>query len=336
MKQRWHIGIGLILSLVAVAGMLLGIRWDDLGRELAQANYWWLFPFVLLETASIWARGMRWRVMLEEKIGSSRLFWITNISYYLNNVLPLRIGEIVRVYLATRDSSVSGMQAISTAVLERMIDVVTVFVLLLIVLPLVPQHEVLTAIAYWVGSAVLLGILGAFVIARRRRGFVVIVGKIAGRFMPTLRDTAMRASDEFLASLDILRGWRLGISLVWSLVVWLLAALAAYCILLGFLPGQPVYVGIFVTAIIALGIALPSVPAGLGLWEAATVAALAVFGVNREIALAYGLAMHLAVFTLMAIFGTIGLYLEGENLNHVASAAAKFMRGLRKDRQKVR
>ena len=335
MKKRWHIGIGLFLSFVAVGGMLLGIRLDDLGRELAQANYWWLLPFVLLETASIWARGMRWRVMLEERIGSGRLFWITNISYYLNNVLPLRIGEVARVYLATRESTVSGMQAISTAVLERMIDLVTVFVLLLIVLPFVPQHQLLTAVAYWVGTAVLLGILGAFLIARRRRGFVLIVGEIAGRFNPGLRYGAMRASDEFLASLDILRGWRLGMALVLIVVVWLLAALAAYCMLIGFLPGQPVYVGIFVTAIIALGIALPSVPAGVGLWEAATVAALAVFGVNREIALAYGLAMHLAVFTLMAIFGSIGLYLEGENLNHVASAAARFMRGFRKDREKA-
>lgn len=315
--------------------MLLGIRWEDLWRELAQANYWWLLPFVLLETASVWARGMRWRVMLEEKIGGGRLFWITNISYYLNNVLPLRIGEIARVYLATRDSKVSGMQAISTAVLERMIDVLTVLALLLMVLPLVPQHGVLTAVAYWVGSGVLFAILGAFVIARRRRGFVVIVGKFVGRFAPRLRDWAMHASDEFLASLDILRGWRLVITVVWSLVVWLLAALAAHCMLLGFLPGQPVYVGIFVTAIIAFGIALPSVPAGVGLWEAATVAALAVFGVSRETSLAYGLAMHLAVFTIMAIFGTIGLYLEGENLNHVASSVARFMRRLRKEKEKV-
>ena len=314
---------------MALAAILRGIRWGELGRAMAQANYWWLLPFVLFETLSLWARAMRWRVLLEEKIGGGRLFWITNISYYLSNVLPLRIGELARVYLATRGSEVSGMQALSTAVLERMIDVLTVFALLFAVLPLVPQQGLIAAIAYWVVAAVLLAMLAAFGLARKRSGFVAIIGDFVGRVAPSLRGAAADAADNFLGSIDNVRGRRLGIAVLWSVLVWLLAALACYSMLLGFLPEQPVFVGVFVTAIVALGIALPSVPAGVGLWEAATVAALAVFGVGREIALAYAVAMHLTIFVKVAILGMVGMHFEGENLNHLAGAARRFMQRLR-------
>ena len=327
--------LGLLLSCLALAAILRGIRWGELGRAMAQANYWWLLPFVLFETLSLWVRAKRWRVLLEEKIEIGRLFWITNISYYLSNVLPLRIGELARVYLATRGSEVSGMQALSTAVLERMIDVLTVFALLFAVLPLVPQQGLLAEIAYWVVAAVLLAILAAFGLARKRSGFAAIIGDFVGRVAPGLRGAAVDAADNFLASIDIVRGRRLGVAALLSVLVWLLAALAVYSMMLGFLPEQPVYVGVFVTVIVALGIALPSVPAGVGLWEAATVAALAVFGVARETALAYAVAMHLTLFVKMAILGMVGLHFEGENLNHLAGAAWRFMRRLRNQQDEV-
>ena len=361
MNKRWQMSLGLMLSCVALAAILRGIRWGELGRAMAQANYWWLLPFVLFETLSLWARAMRWRVLLEEKIGGGRLFWITNISYFVSNLLPLRIGELARVYLATRGSAVSGMQALSTAVLERMIDVLTVFALLFAVLPLVPQQGLITAIAYWVVAAVLLAMVAVFGLARKRSGFVAIIGEFVGRVAPPvggaatgagpkikrrhfilgggvaprLRGATSEAAENFLRSIDIVRGRRLGIAALWSVLVWLLAALAVYSMLLGFLPEQPVYVGVFVTAIVALGIALPSVPAGVGLWEAATVAALAVFGVDRETALAYAVVVHLTIFVKMAILGTVGLHFEGENLNHLASGARRFARRLRDQQDEV-
>ncbi len=198
MKKGWQMSIGVLLSGVALAAILRGIQWDEVGSAMAQANYWWLVPFMFLETLSLWGRGMRWRVLLEDKIGGGRLFWLTNISYYLSNVLPLRIGELARVYLATRDSEVSGMQALSTAVLERMIDVITVFALLLVVLPLVPQQGLLAGIVYWVvagaGSAIFL----VFWLSGRRRGFLAVVGAVTGKILPMWRSRAVESADRFL------------------------------------------------------------------------------------------------------------------------------------------
>ena len=107
----------------ALALVVWGMDWGALRTTLAGANYWWLLPFLALEVAVIWTRALRWRIMLEDRLSTARLFWITNIGYLLNNVLPLRLGEVGRVYLVTRRSTVGMMQGLSSVVVERLVDV---------------------------------------------------------------------------------------------------------------------------------------------------------------------------------------------------------------------
>ena len=169
MKKRWQLLLGVLFSLIAILVLFQGLELDALASEMSKFNYWSIIPFVILETLSLWARGMRWRVLLQEKVSGTRLFWITNISYYLSNILPLRIGELGRVYLVTRNSDVTGMQALSTAVLERMLDVVTVFFMLFLVLPLIPDHGLATSVAYLIVGSVIILIVGLFLVARKRK-----------------------------------------------------------------------------------------------------------------------------------------------------------------------
>jgi uncharacterized membrane protein YbhN (UPF0104 family) len=81
--------------------------------------------------------------------------------------------------------------------------------------------------------------------------------------------------------------------------------------------------GVFVTCAVALGLAIPSAPSGAGIYEAAVVAALALFRVPGDIALAYGLALHLSNFGVVALVGVWGLHAEGQTLAGVATEARK-------------
>lgn len=331
MKTRWQISVGILLSGVALVVILRGISWGDVGREMASGNYWWLIPFGLLESLSLWARAMRWKVLLEDRIETPRLFWLTNISYHVSNILPLRIGEVVKIYLATKNSEVKGIQVVSSVLLERMIDLLVVLLMLFAVLPFVPYRGDLVALSYWLVGLVSTGIVGLIVLARRREVVVRIVKRFGGYISARLGTVMGEGVDQLLYSVRGISMRRLVKAFSLGFVVWFAAALAAYVLLLGFLPGKALYVGIFVTAIVALGIALPSVPGGLGLWEASTVGALAIFGVKREIALSYALAMHLAIFVQMMVLGMVGLYREGENVRYLAKDARQFLGILKND-----
>ena len=201
MKKRWHIFLGVLFSLVAILVLFQGLEVDEFASEISKANYWSLIPFITLETLSLWARGMRWRVLLEEKLGATRLFWITNISYYLSNILPLRIGELGRVYLVTRKSEVTGMQALSTALLERMLDVVTVFVMLFLVLPLIPAHGLVTSMSYLIVGLVIVLIVSLFVIASKRKTVAKVMGLMTQRLGARIGGVINDAFDKFFESI---------------------------------------------------------------------------------------------------------------------------------------
>ena len=334
MKKRWHILLGVLFSLVAILVLFQGLEVDEFASEISKANYWSLIPFIILETLSLWARGMRWRVLLEEKLGATRLFWITNISYYLSNILPLRIGELGRVYLVTRKSEVTGMQALSTALLERMLDVVTVFVMLFLVLPLIPAHGLVTSMSYLIVGSVIILIVSLFVIASKRKTVAKVMGLMTQRLGARIGGVINDAFDKFFESIDIVRGRRVVLAGLWCIIVWIFSVLATYYLLIGFVPELQLYDATFVTSLLALGIALPSVPASVGIWEASAVAALAVLGVNREVALAFAIVFHVIVFVKMSILGIIGLHLEEESLSDIVTHAKRLIGSMRNQDEK--
>lgn len=333
LRKNWRLVFGLAISVLALALIVRGVRWEELGAALLHANYWWLLPSALLITVSLWARGMRWRVFLEDKVSPTRIFWITNIGYLISNVLPLRLGELGRVYLVSRDQRVGSMQALSTAILERLIDVLVVFGFIAAILPLVPSRSVIISFGAGAAAIAALGVAGLFLAALWRERVVAFTASVLLRVREPLAQAVAGRVDAFLSSISATGGARMVSGLAWSLVLWILSGLSSYAVLLAFDATAPWYVGLFVTCSIVLGLALPSSPSGVGVFEAAAVAALALFGVPAETALAYAVVLHLLNFVVIAIFGTIGLHREDESLRAVAESTRRFMRSLRKQPQ---
>jgi len=108
-------------------------------------------------------------------------------------------------------------------------------------------------------------------------------------------------------------------------VMWIGFGGSCWFTLLAFLPGSQWWIGGFVNCAIVLGLTIPSAPSGAGLYEAAAVAGLAVFGAPRDTALAFALALHLSTFLVAAVTGVIGLVREGESLDHLAAAARRVL-----------
>ncbi len=329
MRKNWRVIVGIAISLFALAIILRGVRWDELATVLRTANYWWLLPSGVLVVISLWSRGMRWRVFLEDKVTPSRMFWITNIGYLISNVLPFRLGELGRVYLVSRDEQVGTMQALSTAILERLIDVLVVFGFIALILPFVPGNSLIASLGAGAAALAAILVIGLFLAALWRDTVLKISATIIRRVREPLVEPIVSRLDSFLLSLRATGGKRMVSGMLWSLFLWVISGLSCYTLLLAFEAETPWYVGIFVTCSIVLGLALPSTPSGVGLFEAAAVAALTLFGIGAETALAYAVILHLLNFVLIALFGIIGLDREDESLRAVAESTRRFMGSLR-------
>ena len=321
MRINWRIVFGLAVSVAALALILKNVSLTELASALTHANYLWLIPAGIVLLFSMWTRGLRWRALLDNRLSPARSFWIQNAGNLLNNVLPLRLGEFGRAYLASRNSTLTTMQSLSTVLIERLLDVLSVFAMLMFVFPLVPPDSALVRAGSIAAAAAVVAVAGLFVAAALRER-VMTIARAMTRWIPQrAREGLLHRGDDFLSGVNAAGGRRLIAAILWSVVVWLGWAGASYFALQAFEPGAPWYVAVFVTCAMALSLSVPSSPSGAGLYEAAAVAGLAVFNIPADTALAYAIVLHLFSFALIAVFGTVGLDREGESFKHLTASA---------------
>lgn len=129
-----------ILVSIVVAGLFiwLAIRNIDLGEvwgEMQVVTFYWLPPFIIVLLGSHFLRAERWRLLLKKEqrnIPRSTLFAGVMLGYMVNNIVP-RLGEVSRpVYVAKKHDLSSG-NMLGTIVLERIIDVCTMFLLMVFI-----------------------------------------------------------------------------------------------------------------------------------------------------------------------------------------------------------
>ncbi|MGH7349784.1 MAG: lysylphosphatidylglycerol synthase transmembrane domain-containing protein, partial [Candidatus Rokuibacteriota bacterium] len=115
----------ILLGLAVSAGLLVYFFWDvDLGVIAAhlRGTLWtFLALSVALNFASMWARAWRWSYLFPPGTRPRRLYRALLIGYMGNNLLPLRAGELVRVYVASRHGP-RFWTTLATVVVERVLD----------------------------------------------------------------------------------------------------------------------------------------------------------------------------------------------------------------------
>ncbi len=132
--------IGIALSMFFLWLSLKNINWPEVGRAFMDIDYIYLIPVAALIVLSDYVRAMRWRYLLMEikKIKVYQLFSIIMISQFLLQVLPTRIGEIIRAYLVGRKYNISKTASFSSIVVEKIFDgcfIMTLFVVSLYFYP---------------------------------------------------------------------------------------------------------------------------------------------------------------------------------------------------------
>lgn len=316
---------GLVISALALVIAFRNVPIQDLFKALTQGNYW----FVLLGflSALVWlaVRGFFWRTLLQGKAPYKVVFLTLSEGYLLNNVLPFRLGEIGRAMLLSRKSSLKFWQIIPTIVIERALDVAFAAGLLLITLPFVVSVSWAKTAAIISGAVVLVGLLFLYVLARGRDVALRLFDKAAARF-PLLQRLGGNALPSFLNGISVLTDLRLFLAaILWELLDWGIAIFQYYFLVRAFFPNAQILWGAFALAIGALGIAVPSSPGAIGVFEAVLTFAIGIFDPNKSAALAFALVAHLTNYIINGIIGSYALAQEGETLADLYHSARNLL-----------
>jgi uncharacterized protein (TIRG00374 family) len=315
-----------ISAVLLVLFVFTGDRWHMLDA-LGDANYWFLFPAVGAYLVSVYFRTLRWGVLLRhvKPITTRRLFPVVIVGYMANNLLPFRLGELVRSNYVGEREGISKTSALATIFVERLLDALVLLLFVAVIMLFVPLSGLARSFSdqsglpwSWLVALVSMPFIGAFAFGVLLAAFPARATDVVGRLVrPLPRRFEARATDltsKLLQGLTPLRDPRLLSALfLMSLPIWLFEA--ALFFILGFpfgLDDAHTNLGamavnmVLVTAITNIGSSVPAAPGGLGLFEIIARETLVLgplAAVERSVAAGYALVVHATLLLPVIVLG---------------------------------
>jgi len=307
---------GIIISLLVLVLLFRFFDWQDVLEALRQAEWIYLLLALPIYFISYLLRAFAWWTILKEAAPFWRVFFTMHIGYLLNNVLPFRLGELGRAYLLGRDG-LGFWRVFSSILIERAFDMIIAVGLLLGALPFVFISSNTQQVALLVGGIVILGLVTLYLLARNREWALDQFERLGERW-PVILRLGKNRLDAFLEGLEALTSLGRFLRVLISLgVSWLFAIAIQFLVLRAFYPEARLLHAVTTQGISAMGVAVPSSPGYIGVFEAAVVGALALFGISFSIAFAYALTLHLMYILMTGTFGVYGLAISRISLGEI-------------------
>lgn len=318
--------IGIIISLITLVWALQGIRLVDVWTALQKVNYIYLVPASFFVMFTLLGRAARWRLLFSPTPLQNllRFFFIINVGYLVNNLLPLRAGDLVRGLMISKAERVNKVRALSTVLIEHVLDILILVILLVLVIQYLPsQPDAVIQAGTFIGATILgvmliLGVL-SYQKTRALKALSYLMSLVNSK-----NKQIYRRAESFLDCLYSLKSGRIYLGLAGlSVLIWLGAILLAYSLFIAFGLQLPFAAAVFVICVVSLGVAVPSSPGYIGVYHSLVVFALTVYSVDKSLAFSYALVLHGWQYILIMILGVFSLWKESISFSTLNKVAAE-------------
>ena len=294
---------------ISVVALWLVLRSVDTRQALdivATADFGWIGLMALFIATDLAVRAIRWQRLVAPigHVSYPAMLAYLLVGYLANNVLPARIGELVRSHYLGDREGLSRTTTLGTVVVERVVDfVVVVAIASAAILVLSVRGIVASAVLVGIAFAGLLAVGVAVGIAAHRLPGAERAAAIAARW-PRLQDAVAKLRDGLAVAG---KPRTLAEALLFSVVAWgatvLSFAAAGQAIGVELSIGQ----ASLLAAGVALATAIPAGPANLGTFELAGVEIGKAVGVPAHEAFAIALLVHAAILVITSVGGLVAL-----------------------------
>ncbi len=296
------------------------MQWADLAHAWKLLIPGYALLAVTILTASLFLRAWRWKLILRH--GGNVPYWTVfhslNLGYLLNNVLPLRAGEVLRAVIVARRGNRSMGATITTVVVERLFDLAAVVVVFGVVMVAFPFPGWLRAGGGLLAVVTLGSLVVGYLLSRHSANLESWLQKRfpdSTTFPARITAKAVRLIEGF----SVLTSPVALFHVIWSTMVLMLQYIAVMKIVLeafqmldGTYPQLLVHgawvPAAVITVITALGFAIPSAPGGVGTYHAAVLLSLSWFGVSQGLAVVFAATIHAVNYVTLNVTGLIGLW----------------------------
>lgn len=315
MRYIVNIILGLITTTFFLWLALRGINFDLVDETIRSTNWIYLLLPMIFWSGGILARAMRWRGLLQNKLEKDQAVGIISIVYMVNATIPLRAGELIRLYLTSRSNhGISGWTVLTTVLTETLLDMISIVLLLACVIPLLAISTTTIMLGAVIGGVTLIGFIILLMLAHRPEIAHRFLDKLHQLIPPLQRLPLKSLLEKLLQGIEPLKHRHcLRSTILWTVIIWICSILAVWSGAQAFpelafsIDMLPILVFMLVT--ISLGAIIPFTMAGVGPFEAGVVFALTLADVSQSTALTFGIILHILLILHLVLWGMIGITL---------------------------
>ncbi|OQZ01981.1 MAG: hypothetical protein B6D35_01985 [Candidatus Brocadia sp. UTAMX2] len=352
----------ILISIVCTWLFIRNIEWGLLKSALLDANYWFIIPTIVLTLLVYVVRAIRWRGLLShiKLISVLNLLSVTCIGFMANNVLPARVGEVLRPFILTKKENIKFSTSFATVIMERIFDMLglilfTVVVIALLPHPSAPQpntlasvsanqvgvvnESILPSLKKWTEVFAALGVItlaSLFSVVMKPDFFRQLLSKFCFFLPHTLKDRILGMYESFVYGLKILEdktqaGWAMAL----SIFIWILGGAEIYLLGFSFHMHLPFVAACLVAVCLALAVALPQAPGYIGVFHIAVLKSLHLFGIETTAAQSYAIVLWAISILPSTIMGFLFLWREGIAFREVVKLEGEIIEGKLEEMEEV-
>ena len=309
-SKKLRMYFGFAVSLLCFWWVFHSLEEKVIVEKFRQVDLFWILIAVIATFCSYLIRSVRWPVFFHKNPPSLKSsFAVMIIGFFMNNVLPARIGELVRAHLGGKETNQSRSTVLATIAGERLADGLMISLFFALLFPLFPEQNAETArlgevyIVAYLFLLVALGTVTTLVFREHIFRFLSYLQEIMPGHVSSYTLQRVRFFIEGLAPL-IHPGKIFALTLL-SIAVWSTELFVYYCVVRAFSETMTLGGLSLFLAAVNFSSLVPAAPAGAGVIEMFGTLALERIGLPRETAFAMVAAQHLIQIGVVAIPGSI-------------------------------
>jgi len=314
--QKRYFFVGIVISLSFLFFAFRKIDFNILKNTFFSARWQYFFYAIVVTIISLIIRSIRWMFIIDKKEVRNifHLFESTCVGLMANNILPLRLGDLVQAFFLGYRKNISKSFIFSTVLIERVLDFI-VPIMCLFVMSLFCTLPIFF-INRWRDLLITFLVLSTMFVL-----FLILLRKILPQEYSRLNTVEQRIVSvvkNFLEAFKVKKSTTIVIVLILTLMLWISYVTCAYVLLPSVNIKPLVFTAIVVNLAAAISVAIPSAPGYLGNWEFFVSLGLReVASVSYSQALSFAIIYHISQYIPVTLLGLFFLTRTGVKIHEL-------------------
>ncbi len=317
-KKKIQIIVGILVSVLSIYFVFRSVDFAVVFESIRNLNVTYVVIYIIITSSILSIRALRWEMFIpiKKNIRKSSIIAATYIGYMANNVLPAKLGEVVRVYILGEKEGVKKTVILASVVTERLFDLITAVIMLFIsilFIPNLPKEVYYTAIVLFIIS--IIGVCFLVFLSFKRERALKIIRFFLRVFPEKIAEKIEHFIISFVSGIGVKADMKSIIKIIsYTIVYWSLQVFSAWILLRAFSLDVSYAGALFVVVITGFGFAIPSAPTGIGPIEAAAIFALSVLSVSYNVAASYAILSHVISIVTITLLGLLAMLITGVDI----------------------